>query len=94
MGHALTVELLVQKNASIDLLETTEERLTPLDQAILGDHSDCIELLLHVNAKQSVNIMNRMASKIQKTWRSSTYKSSHSSSLTSLNRNKKWKSRT
>ncbi|XP_073496046.1 inversin [Phyllobates terribilis] len=64
-GYLDAVKLLLHYNAFPNQMESTEERYTPLDYALLGGHQEVIQFMLEHGALSIAAIQDIAASKIQ-----------------------------
>jgi len=64
-GHMDAVKLLIQYNASINTMEHTEDRYTPLDYALMGEHFEVCQFLIEHGAVSITGIQDVAAVKIQ-----------------------------
>ena len=65
-GHINCVTFLLEAGAYPNSLDSTDQRLTPLDYAILGDHQDLAQHLIEQGALTIASIQELAASMIQK----------------------------
>jgi len=64
-GHMDAVKLLIQYNASINTMEHTEDRYTPLDYALMGEYFEVCQFLIEHGAVSITGIQDVAAVKIQ-----------------------------
>ncbi|XP_072109601.1 inversin isoform X2 [Mobula birostris] len=64
-GYLDAVKLLLNYNAFPNHMETNEERFTPLDYALLGEHQEVIQYMLEHGALSIAAIQDIAASKVQ-----------------------------
>ncbi|XP_069769680.1 inversin isoform X3 [Narcine bancroftii] len=64
-GYLDAVKLLLGYNAFPNHMETNEERFTPLDYALLGEHQEVIQFMLEHGALSIAAIQDIAASKVQ-----------------------------
>ncbi|XP_075041142.1 inversin [Mixophyes fleayi] len=64
-GYLDAIKLLLHYNAFPNQMESTEERYTPLDYALLGGHQEVIQFMLEHGALSIAAIQDIAASKIQ-----------------------------
>ncbi|XP_040297956.1 inversin [Bufo bufo] len=68
-GYLDAIKLLLHYNAFPNQMESTEERYTPLDYALLGGHQEVIQFMLEHGALSIAAIQYIAASKIQAVYR-------------------------
>jgi len=64
-GHMDAVKLLIQYNASINTMEHTEDRYTPLDYALMGEYFEVCQFMIEHGAVSITGIQDVAAVKIQ-----------------------------
>jgi len=64
-GHMDAVKLLIQYNASVNTMEHTEDRYTPLDYALMGEYFEICHFLIEHGAVSITGIQDVAAVKIQ-----------------------------
>ncbi|XP_046555449.1 LOW QUALITY PROTEIN: inversin-like [Haliotis rubra] len=69
MGHLDTVKLLVEHMAYVNHMEFTEDRYTPLDYALMGEHHDVAQYMIEQGALSITGIQDIAAQKIQSAFR-------------------------
>lgn len=73
-GHLECCQRLVQRGANISLRDSTMERCTPLDLAMLSSHLSCSVFLMSAHAPSGGGRYHRAALTIQAAWRFTRYK--------------------
>ncbi|KAK7501506.1 hypothetical protein BaRGS_00007310 [Batillaria attramentaria] len=68
-GHLDAVKLLVENNAFPNHMEFTEDRYTPLDYALMGEHHDVAQYMIEQGALSITGIQDIAATKIQSAFR-------------------------
>ncbi|XP_021351828.1 inversin-like isoform X2 [Mizuhopecten yessoensis] len=68
-GHLDSVKLIIEYNAFPNHMEFTEDRYTPLDYALMGEHHDVAQYMIEVGALSITGIQEIAAMKIQSTFR-------------------------
>ena len=68
-GHFDAVKLLIEYNAFPNHMEFTEDRYTPLDYALMGEHHDVAQFMIEQGSLSITGIQEIAASKIQSSYR-------------------------